>query len=150
MRRMLGTSLAAVAAAAALFGGVTTATAAEAPDGVRATQTEVTPVPGAEGVYKYTGGDFRAAAWADCGGGSCFFSEFDGGGYRWTVPSCGRHNVPTWFNDLATSAWNRTPTTILIFKDSNSGGYLGPMPGWFQGNLAYDHNNKMSSVDALC
>ncbi|MFB7475258.1 peptidase inhibitor family I36 protein [Kitasatospora sp. NPDC056184] len=114
------------------------------------TQTTVTPVPGTDSVYKYEGGDFGAQAYNDCGGGTCFFSEFDGGGYLWIVPSCGRHNVPTWFNDLATSAWNRTSVTVNIFQDSNQRGYLGPMPGWFKGNLYIGHNNKMSSVDSLC
>ncbi|MEV7282274.1 peptidase inhibitor family I36 protein [Streptomyces sp. NPDC093111] len=113
-------------------------------------QTTVTLVPGTDNVYKYEGGDFGAQAYNDCAGGTCFFSEFDGVGYRWTVPGCGRHNVPTWFNDLATSAWNRTSVTVNIFKNANQSGYLGPMPGWFKGSLDPAHDGMMSSVDSLC
>lgn len=141
--------LAAFAAAGALLGGATTATAAPAPDGARTSHTRITPVRGSEGVYKYAGGDFRAAAWNNCRG-TCFYSEWRGEGYLWTVPSCGRHDVPPWFNDLASSAWNRTPTTILLFEDIGTGIYMGPMPGWFQGNLDAAHDNRLSSVDALC
>ncbi|MFH8223688.1 peptidase inhibitor family I36 protein [Streptomyces sp. NPDC018057] len=130
--------------------GLGIAGTAEAAPLTQTTRTTVTLVPGTHDVYKYEGGDYGAQAYTDCAGGTCFFSELDGVGYRWTVPACGRHNVPTWFNDLATSAWNRTSVTVNIFKNADQGGYLGPMPGWFKGNLDIAHNNLMSSVDSLC
>ncbi len=138
--------LAVFAAVAATLAGPTAASASATARDV----TRVTPVPGEEGRYRITGDDRGAAAWDACGGGTCFFSEYDGVGDLWVVPACGRHNVPREFNDRLTSAWNRTPYIVLVFKDSNQGKYQGPMPAWFKGNLAPGHNNETSSVDVLC
>ncbi|MCM2393903.1 peptidase inhibitor family I36 protein [Streptomyces albipurpureus] len=106
---------------------------------------------GAQGVYHYTGSDVRARAWADCRDGwTCFFTEYDGGGAMWRVPSCGRHVVPAAFNDSLTSAWNRTPTTIDIYLHGNFTGFMGGVPSNWQGNLAPADNDRTSSADARC
>ncbi|MET8829843.1 peptidase inhibitor family I36 protein [Streptomyces sp. NPDC004610] len=89
-------------------------------------------------------------AWSECGSGSCFFPNDNGGGWLWVVPSCGHHPVPGWFQDRASSAWNRTPTRIHIYKHTDYGGYLGTVPAWFQGNLASADEDVMSSVFADC
>ncbi|WCN05071.1 peptidase inhibitor family I36 protein [Streptomyces sp. M92] len=131
----------AVAAAAAtlIMPATTAATASE------------TRVVGAQGVYYYTGSDVRARAWGDCRDGwTCFFTEYDGGGAMWRVPSCGRHVVPAAFNDQLTSGWNRTPTTIDLYLNSNFTGFMGGVPGHWQGQLAPSDNDRTSSVDARC
>jgi hypothetical protein len=118
-------------------------------------ETKVTTVPGVAGLYTLTGGDVAAVAWDRCGGGTCFFQYADGNGANpvgkmWVVPSCGRHNVPGDFSDLASSVWNRSGAVVAIFRDANQGGYLGPVPPWWRGNLHPDHDDRMGSVDSIC
>ncbi|MFD9904330.1 peptidase inhibitor family I36 protein [Streptomyces sp. NPDC059063] len=139
-----------LAAVVATIAGPSAVTASAADTGADKEKTTVTRVPGSEGLYEIRGDDIHAAAYDACGGGTCFFRGLGGEGQMWVVPSCGRHNVPSWFRDAASSAWNRTNNIVLIFKDTNQGGYFGPMPRWFQGNLAGPHQGEMSSVDVLC
>lgn len=47
----------------------------------------------------------------------------------------------------STSAWDRTPTTVILY-DGTCTGRLDPLPGWFKGNPDPDHDNKLSSVYA--
>ncbi|MFD0412404.1 peptidase inhibitor family I36 protein [Streptomyces sp. NPDC127108] len=117
-----------------------------------AAETQFTKVPGVEGLYRVTGTDGdRAArdAYNRCGEGTCFFQHYNGEGLFWVVPSCGRHHLPGYLDGKTTSAWNRTPTTVILY-DGTYTGRLGPLPGWFKGNLHPDHDNKLSSVDAAC
>ncbi|MEU5289296.1 peptidase inhibitor family I36 protein [Streptomyces sp. CA-278952] len=140
--------LAALASIAAL------ATALALPGAASAAETKVTPVAGVEGLYKITGPDeaaIQAAGYERCGAGTCFFQLTNGTGeLMWIVPSCGRHQVPGYFDGKATSAWNRTGTAIILYDGGGYTSRLGSMPGWFQGNLNSAHDNKMSSVDAAC
>ncbi|MGK5627486.1 peptidase inhibitor family I36 protein [Streptomyces sp. URMC 123] len=147
MRTKVITVLTALAAVTATLAAPA---AVAAPDPQTTEKTRVTRVPGTEGVYQYTGGDYRAQAWDDCRSGTCFWTEFEGVGHMWTVPSCGRHNVPGDFNDRLSSVWNKTSSVINIFQDANQGGYLGPVPPGWRGNLHPAHNERMSSVDAVC
>ncbi|MFH8793594.1 peptidase inhibitor family I36 protein [Streptomyces sp. NPDC017941] len=131
--------------------------AVAAPTAASAEETRVTEVPGAQGVYEFRGGNYLAAAWQQCNGGTCFFqhsygNQEDSTARIWVVPSCGRHLVPRPFEDKASSVWNRTPTTIWMYKDRNfnSGSYMGSWGGWGQGNLAAHENDKLSAVDARC
>ncbi|MEU5772317.1 peptidase inhibitor family I36 protein [Streptomyces venezuelae] len=140
MRKRIAATVAAMAAAFALA----------APTAASAEESSVTEMPGVEGLYWVSGKDYGAWAWSECGSGSCFFQNSNGGGWLWVVPSCGHHKVPSWFEDRASSAWNRTPTRIHIYKHSDYSGYLGTVPGWFQGNLASGHNDVMSAVFADC
>lgn len=117
-----------------------------------AAETQFTKVPGVEGLYRVTGTDGdRAArdAYDRCGAGTCFFQHYNGEGLFWVVPSCGRHHLPGYLDGKTTSAWNRTPTTVILY-DGTYTGRLGPLPGWFKGNLDPNHDNKLSSVDAAC
>ncbi|MEU2561470.1 peptidase inhibitor family I36 protein [Streptomyces longispororuber] len=140
MRKRIAAGVAATAAVLALA----------APTAASAEETRVTEVAGVEGLYRLSGGDYGARAWSQCGSGSCFFQNDGGGGWLWVVPSCGHHKVPSWFQDRASSAWNRTPTRIHIYKHSDYSGYLGTVPGWFQGDLAGADEDVMSSVFADC
>ncbi|WP_184502939.1 peptidase inhibitor family I36 protein [Streptomyces botrytidirepellens] len=142
MRKLL-TGLAGVAALAATFAG---------PNAASASETRFTEVAGVEGLYRVTGtsGDVIAQdAYDRCGAGTCFFQHYGGEGLLWVVPSCGRHHVPGYLDGKATSAWNRTPTPIVLY-DGTYTGRLGTMPGWFKGDLHPAHDNKLSSVDAAC
>ncbi|WP_125262732.1 peptidase inhibitor family I36 protein [Streptomyces alboflavus] len=117
-----------------------------------AAETRFTEVPGVEGLYRVTGTDGDRAvrdAYDRCGAGTCFFQHYNGEGLIWIVPSCGRHQVPGYLDGKATSAWNKTSTTVILY-DGIYSGRLGPMPGGFKGNLDPRHDNKMSSVDAAC
>ncbi|MFD8462362.1 peptidase inhibitor family I36 protein [Streptomyces antimycoticus] len=88
-------------------------------------------------------------AYDRCGAGTCFFQDYNGTKLFWVVPSCGRHHLPDYLDGKATSAWNRTPTPVILY-DGTYTGKLGTMPGWFKGNLNPAHDNKLSSVDAAC
>ncbi|MEU9337288.1 peptidase inhibitor family I36 protein [Streptomyces sp. NPDC048290] len=141
MRKRIAACVAAMAAVV-MFAAPAAATGAE--------ETRVTEVPGVDGVYRLTGGDYGTRAYSECGSGSCFFQNDGGGGWLWVVPSCGHHKVPSWFEDRASSAWNRTPTRIHLYKHSDHTGYLGTVPAWFQGNLASAHEDVLSAVFADC
>ncbi|MCB5165396.1 peptidase inhibitor family I36 protein [Streptomyces bambusae] len=147
MNKRLAALAVAAAAVVGLAAPTATATAAGRTSGAA---TTVTRTAGPSDVRWYSGGDFEAKAYSDCGGGSCFFQNAGGGGWLWIVPSCGHHVVPSWFDDRASSAWNRTPTRIHIYSGGNYTGYMGTVPGWFQGGLAAAHNDRMSSVFADC
>ncbi|MFH8794830.1 peptidase inhibitor family I36 protein [Streptomyces sp. NPDC017941] len=88
--------------------------------------------------------------YARCGAGTCLFQLSAGEGLFWVVPSCGRHKVPSYLDGKTTSAWNRTPTPVILYDGGSYTGRLGTMPGHFQGDLAAHHDNKVSSVDAAC
>ncbi|MFI8931605.1 peptidase inhibitor family I36 protein [Streptomyces sp. NPDC053474] len=142
MRKSLTVFAGAVALAAAFVG----------PNAASASETQFTKVPGVEGLYRVTGANsdvIAQDAYDRCGAGTCFFQHYNGEGLFWVVPSCGRHHVPGYLDGKATSAWNRTPTPIVLY-DGTYTGRLGTMPGWFKGNLNPAHDNKLSSVDAAC
>ncbi|CAL9334207.1 peptidase inhibitor family I36 protein [Streptomyces sp. enrichment culture] len=135
---------------AALAAATAAVFALAAPTAASAEETRVTEVPGVAGLYWLSGGDYGTRAWSECGSGSCFFQNSNGGGWLWVVPSCGHHVVPSWFQDRASSAWNRTSTPIHLYRHSDYTGYLGTVPAGFQGNLAAAHNDVLSSVFAAC
>ncbi|MFJ4686985.1 peptidase inhibitor family I36 protein [Streptomyces sp. NPDC091377] len=135
---------------AAFIAATAAVCALAAPTAAGAEETRVTKVQGVAGLYWLSGGDYGTRAWSECGSGSCFFRDDNGGGWLWVVPSCGHHAVPAWFEDRASSAWNRTPTRIHIYKHSDYSGYLGTVPAWFKGNLASADEDVMSAVFADC
>ncbi|SCG12871.1 Peptidase inhibitor family I36 [Streptomyces sp. MnatMP-M27] len=137
----------------AVFAGVAALAATLAgPNSASASETRFTEVAGVSGLYRVTGTSSDAIAqdaYDRCGAGTCFFQHYRGEGLFWTVPSCGRHHLPSYLDGKATSAWNRTPTPIVLY-DGTYTGRLGTMPGWFKGDLNPAHDNKLSSVDAAC
>ncbi|NIY62132.1 peptidase inhibitor family I36 protein [Streptomyces malaysiensis] len=62
-------------------------------------------------------------AYDRCGAGTCFFQHYRGEGLFWTVPSCGRHHLPGSLDGKATAAWNRTPTPIVLYDGTYTGGW---------------------------
>ncbi|GAB2898488.1 peptidase inhibitor family I36 protein [Streptomyces mayteni] len=114
-------------------------------------ESRIAAVAGEEGLYEVSGPDAETLAWSNCKDGqTCFFEHTNGGGVLWVVPTCWRNNVPTSFNDLASSVWNKGGGPVDLFADTNSGGYLGTTSQGWQGNLRAEHNDRLSSVDVRC
>ncbi|MER7768823.1 peptidase inhibitor family I36 protein [Kitasatospora sp. NPDC096140] len=136
----------AAAAVAALAGASVLAAAPSASAG-----TAVTAVAGEPGLYRVTGPDALDSAWDLCKDGqTCFWQNANAGGWIWIVPYCGLNDVPDWFDDRASSVWNRGGGPADIYAGSDYSGFMGTVPRWWQGNLASAHNDRLSAVNVRC
>ncbi|MFE1414269.1 peptidase inhibitor family I36 protein [Streptomyces sp. NPDC058746] len=138
----------AVSGLVATGGGATAATAtAPAP----AAEGKITPIAGEPGLYRITGSDVGILAWNNCQDGqTCFFQNSNGEGILWVVPSCWKNKVPSAFDNRASSVWNRGGGPVAVYYNTDWTGYLTTYGRWWQGNIALEHNDRISSVDVLC
>ncbi|MFJ3220255.1 peptidase inhibitor family I36 protein [Kitasatospora sp. NPDC086801] len=87
-----------------------------------------------------------ATVWDNCmHGQACLFSDTNGGGQIWVVPSAGRWTLADFGMDYRTSAfWNRSGGTLSLFEGNNyligSGPYGPPV------NVPWGINDKATVV----
>jgi hypothetical protein len=93
----------------------------------------------------------QAAGWDRCQHGTyCLFEDADGLGRMYVLGnpvSGGRYNIDAWFNDKATSLWNRSGKSISLFSNSGCRAYLmNAQPYGGPQNLPWDLNDYASSA----
>lgn len=96
----------------------------------------------------------HASTWNDCVGNAvvCFWSDqYEVGtmltGYQLSAGVC--YNVPGWFNDVMTSAWNNGASPggyVYYYKDANCTGDYGYLAnGTYTDNVGWWMNDEMTS-----
>lgn len=94
-------------------------------------------------------GDSLATVWDNClHGQACLFSDTNGGGQLWVVPSAGSFKLANYGMDNRTSAfWNRSGGTLSLYDGSGYTGYLiGGGPYGPPVNVPWGVNDKASSI----
>ncbi|MEU1506327.1 peptidase inhibitor family I36 protein [Kitasatospora sp. NPDC005748] len=95
------------------------------------------------------GADSLATVWDNClHGQACLFSDTNGGGQLWVVPSAGSFKLANFgMNDRTSAFWNRSGGTLSLFDGSGYTGYLiGSGPYGAPVNVPWGVNDKASSV----
>ncbi|MFB6893952.1 peptidase inhibitor family I36 protein [Kitasatospora sp. NPDC056327] len=134
----------ALAAAGALLMAVPvagTASARTATDGGSGAPAVIHPIS--------VSSDSLATVWDNClHGQACLFSDTNGGGQLWVVPSAGSFKLANYNMDNKTSAfWNRSGGTLSLYDGSGYSGYLvGSGPYGPPVNVPLGVNDKASSL----
>ncbi len=82
----------------------------------------------------------------------CVFADADGQGAMFILTPAtgsGTYNFPSWFNDSATSVWNRSARLVRLYQNANCGtALLTSSPYGPPVNLPWDLNDSASSICA--
>ncbi|MFE4392846.1 MULTISPECIES: peptidase inhibitor family I36 protein [Streptomycetaceae] len=94
-------------------------------------------------------GDSLATVWDNClHTQACLFTDTNGGGLIWEVPSAGSFKLANYgLDNKVSSFWNRSGGTLSLFDGSDFTGYLvGSGPFGSPVNVPWGVNDRASSI----